>query len=629
MSSSHNTPTNGSPRTLQPAANPSRPPPIVLAGSGINKRRLSEDRVLLSPCARSRASSISEECSTPTPHGFAGDVVPPPPGSALLHTFQRLGVSSERSPSATLHDAKRLRTSFISREDSPCQSIDMELPHGFSLTPSLLGSRRASPPPGLGSPLVHEEPRYGEASSSTDPQQQQTGGSASSSLLNTVKDCDMASTECRRSPSDLERLSPVSQLLLASRPGHLHRHLATQGFASHETNSPLAGAAGSGGRPTPSNSRAPTAMGQESSSGVMGGHGEEYAAPVAASDPVAASHRGASPSYRSLAAASREVAMADDTTTASEVGGHGNTMEPPLPPPTIAATAPPSISRIMSAPCILERSLDQDAAAAVAALAAEEAQAAILSNRFVATTDDEDVEVDVEGAPTCGPPTMCRPPPVLVRPLAPPPPAILAAHPSGENAGAFTPVPTRRFMQRRGTQAGSSGLVAPEMVEEGLDAAVGGGSGGGVHHQAAAASSSHHYSSLGGSSRAHSLSGSWFGGSIGGSLPGSVPNSGTPSPVRVGQFMRSSAAPTAANGSTHEPSKLSSSCCSSVTTQHGGCGSSSATTLGTGTPSPSRLRTVAAIEQRERERAHAGTPSPEGRRVREERGPLPMGRFAN
>ena len=159
--------------------------------------------------------------------------------------------------------------------------------------------------------------------------------------------------------------------------------------------------------------------------------------------------------------------MADDTTTASEVGGHGNTMEPPLPPPTIAATAPPSISRIMSAPCILERSLDQDAAAAVAALAAEEAQAAILSNRFVATTDDEDVDVDVEGAPTCGPPTMCRPPPVLVRPLAPPPPAILAAHPSGENAGAFTPVPTRRFMQRRGTQAGSSGLVAPEMVEEG------------------------------------------------------------------------------------------------------------------------------------------------------------------
>ena len=148
----------------------------------------------------------------------------------------------------------------------------MELPHGFSLTPSLLGSRRASPPPGLGSPLVHEEPRYGEASSSTDPQQQQTGGSASSSLLNTVKDCDMASTECRRSPSDLERLARLV-LLLASRPGHLHRHLATQGFASHETNSPLAGPQGWWPPYTKQLARADR-NGSESSSGVMGGHGE-------------------------------------------------------------------------------------------------------------------------------------------------------------------------------------------------------------------------------------------------------------------------------------------------------------------------------------------------------------------
>ena len=39
-------------------------------------------------------------------------------------------------------------------------------------------------------------------------------------------DCDAQLSPWRRSPSDLERLSPVSQLLLTSRPGQLHRHFA-------------------------------------------------------------------------------------------------------------------------------------------------------------------------------------------------------------------------------------------------------------------------------------------------------------------------------------------------------------------------------------------------------------------
>ena len=80
-----------------------------------------------------------------------------------------------------------------SREDSP---IDIELPQHVLYSP---GPRSATP--GNGSPAPPED--------------------ASQAV-----DLDMSSQAYRRSPSDLERLSPVSQLLLCSRPGLLHRHLA-------------------------------------------------------------------------------------------------------------------------------------------------------------------------------------------------------------------------------------------------------------------------------------------------------------------------------------------------------------------------------------------------------------------
>ena len=88
-----------------------------------------------------RSVSTFEECGTPIWGADFEQSYERPPGSALLTTFQRLGVSGMQP------ETKRLRTHVgvvMSREDSP---IDMELPQHLLNSPGLSAS-----PPYSGSP---------------------------------------------------------------------------------------------------------------------------------------------------------------------------------------------------------------------------------------------------------------------------------------------------------------------------------------------------------------------------------------------------------------------------------------------------------------------------------------------
>ena len=136
-----------------------------------------------------------------------------PPPSALLTTFQRLGFSTSPTSGETRQDPKRLRvcvgdTRPPSEMDSP--TAEMELPQCGSFdSPSQLPAQSSwSAGSGLPSPYRELDPH------------------AHASM---VQDDSVAfdAAAHRRSPSDHERLSPVSQLLLAGRPGLLHRHLAS------------------------------------------------------------------------------------------------------------------------------------------------------------------------------------------------------------------------------------------------------------------------------------------------------------------------------------------------------------------------------------------------------------------
>ena len=139
------------------------------------------------PRSISSGGLTSSQCGTPTHDSYER-----PPGSALLSTFQRLGVShSAGSSSAMLPETKRLRLS--SQRSSP---IDIDLAQHQLASP---GARSATPPA--------------------------TGSPCPPSTEDQNADFEMSAQHCR-SPTDLERLSPVSHLLLCSRPGQLQRHLA-------------------------------------------------------------------------------------------------------------------------------------------------------------------------------------------------------------------------------------------------------------------------------------------------------------------------------------------------------------------------------------------------------------------
>ena len=102
-------------------ASPARPPPLALPVNACpSKRRLSEDRSgSNSPCVYACSSGEG----TPNQHGWAVEgsacvevaSYERPPASALLTTFQRLGVSGHH---ATQQETKRLRVSLTPREDS-------------------------------------------------------------------------------------------------------------------------------------------------------------------------------------------------------------------------------------------------------------------------------------------------------------------------------------------------------------------------------------------------------------------------------------------------------------------------------------------------------------------------------
>ena len=137
-----------------------RPPPIAVP----SKRRLSEERPCNSPGACGGGGSGSSSYERPPP-------------SALLTTFQRLGVSaSEQEP-------KRLRVSpwLRSGESWPRADSPTGSPVDAEVARELHRSSRGSPCGGIGSP--------------------------------TLDDCEV-DRAIRQSPSDHERLSPISQMLL-------------------------------------------------------------------------------------------------------------------------------------------------------------------------------------------------------------------------------------------------------------------------------------------------------------------------------------------------------------------------------------------------------------------------------
>ena len=191
-------------------APPPHPPPIVVPPHP-NKRRLSDDNCPLygsTPASSAAASPLmslatGEEGVGPPAVTFGGwgssspaesaatdgqqqgpfHSLERPPASALLTNFQRLGVST--ADATTQQECKRARVSPWPRIDSPIDSpIDVD----------------------ISSPSACEDPRM-------------SGEHEAFSFR-------LSPYVARRSPSDLERLSPVSQLLLCGRPGLLQRHLA-------------------------------------------------------------------------------------------------------------------------------------------------------------------------------------------------------------------------------------------------------------------------------------------------------------------------------------------------------------------------------------------------------------------
>ena len=138
-----------------------------------------------------------------------------PPASMLLSTFQRLGVSSAEMS----QEAKRLRVSVHhdAHHPSHCDS-----PVVVDLDPAL--HSHESPSQSTAPPFAF--PGGSPAPSSCDPHDHAQGSHRESMLVQDDGN-GVDVTASRRSPSDHERLSPVSQLLLSGRPGLLQRHLAS------------------------------------------------------------------------------------------------------------------------------------------------------------------------------------------------------------------------------------------------------------------------------------------------------------------------------------------------------------------------------------------------------------------
>jgi hypothetical protein len=167
-----------------------RPPPLFVPPQHHLKRRHPDDFIGSGvPSPSGAVRTPSDEISPLLGHGWGEEGFERPPPSALVNTFQRLGVSAS---DATQHEPKRLRASPWPRVDSPGNlSVDADL--------ATRGSTSGMPS-GLASPAMDEATR-----------------------------CEYVSEPWRRSPSDNERLSPVSQMLLCGRPGMLQRHLALSG----------------------------------------------------------------------------------------------------------------------------------------------------------------------------------------------------------------------------------------------------------------------------------------------------------------------------------------------------------------------------------------------------------------
>ena len=175
-----------------------------------------------------------------------------PTSSALLTTFQRLGVSSG-------HETKRLRVSLVPQDNRPgCDSpIDIELPvemrspgaapHLLLQQPCAASSSCTASPSSEHRQPPHPPPPWASAE----------GGGVEAAAPHAPLTFDEyerrisleMAAQCRRSPTDHERLSPVSQLLLASRPALVHRHVAymRHAVAGGGANGTGATAGGAGG----------------------------------------------------------------------------------------------------------------------------------------------------------------------------------------------------------------------------------------------------------------------------------------------------------------------------------------------------------------------------------------------
>ena len=173
-----------------------RPPPLFVPPPHHLKRQHPDDFIGSGvPSPSGTVRTPSDEISSLLGHGWGEEGFERPPPSALVNTFQRLGVSAS---DATQHEPKRLRASPWPRVDSPGNlSVDADL--------ATRGSTSGIPS-GLASPAMDEATR-----------------------------CEYVSEPWRRSPSDNERLSPVSQMLLCGRPGMLQRHLAAIRWESSGT----------------------------------------------------------------------------------------------------------------------------------------------------------------------------------------------------------------------------------------------------------------------------------------------------------------------------------------------------------------------------------------------------------
>ena len=546
-----------------------RPPPLSLP----SKRSLS-DELLGFDGLRGSGSSSRDETGTPTdwdPDGrrLSTGSEGRPSNSALLTTFQRLGVSRDAAGSAVHQDAKRLRVSLASREDSP---VDIELHQHVVPSPVV----RSGPPSVTASPSVEEQQQ----------QQQQCA------FLN---DSEMSAQHCR-SPTDLERLSPVSQLLLCSRPGQLQRHLAVP---RPQSSIPVEEA-------TVQRVRAMVDGGGGGSSSGGGGACHGGTCGIGACN--YAPHTAAGPAALVLA---------------------------PL---------GPRPSRTLSAPSLLERAqetpeLDTSVVEVEAALAAHEAAVAAgacgapaaisaVPTHVAAATGRSPVAGD---APVAAADADARSLPLMVQV----PTAAAFASPAAEASGVHTPLPARRLMRR----CAALGVAATTMEAEMADhsaceppwSAAGTPTlafdGANPRHvalrrapmgqplTAGAAASGATVESCGGS-------GDLTGGATGvacvpretavpsaPTLPSAVPHCGTPSPIRAGERA-------AWPADAHEPvARRGSRLCV-------GSGSAGDPAWVGAEPegdlmlprelcvAPSRLRMQASFDDRELERVRAGTPSP-------------------